>query len=264
MAINLTDLGAYYKAAGNTKRSLDAYTSSLLILTELKGEKPQLVTTLLGLAELLTSTREYSAALTHYNDCLKAQKSFLGESHSDIALTMYLMGLAELNRGYYKRALLYFSESVEMMTVLENEVCSFNGNVYNSMGFLEMKNGKGDRALERFTEALRVRRALGEPLKEAETLMNIGHVYREEGKHASALEHYEQCLTIVSEVTGRDSETVVNVLIAIANVTNEMKSHDDAMSHYKNGTSYNVSFKLCTQSSSLTVWLICTQLLKSS
>ena len=264
MAINLTDLGAYYKAAGNTKRSLDAYTSSLLILTELKGEKPQLVTTLLGLAELLTNTREYNAALTHYNDCLVAQKSFLGESHADIASTLYLMGLAEMNLGYYKRALPYFSESVEMMTHLDDKRCSFNGNVYNTMGFLEMQNGKGDRALKRFTEALRVRRALGERLGEAETLMNIGHVYREEGKHAPALEHYEECLNIVSEVTGRDSEWVANVLIAIANVTNDMKSHDDAMSHYQNGASNKVSFLFCVQSSSLIISFIYTQLFKSS
>ena len=243
LGINIRKLGSYLKAAGDTDKALNAYTDSLLILTEMKGQKEELVCTLLELAGLLNGTGEFKAALGHYNDCLNIQKSLYTETHEDVAKTLYLIGTVKMNQGRYKKSLAFLDEAIDVMTALNGEVNQFNGNAYNLMGFVEMKNGDPDNSLERLSDALRVRRALGSRSQEAETLKNIGHVYREKNEFDMALEQYEECLCIITEEEGKESEAVVDVLIEMGNVASDMNSHDDAMSHYKNGEMYYFVFQ---------------------
>ena len=225
----------YLKAAGDTEKALVAYTDSLLILTGMKKQKHQLVHTLLGLADLLNSIGKYEAALDHYKDCLSIQKSLLSETHEDIATTLYLMGVVKMNHCQYDASLAYLKESVEVKTSSKDGINSFNGDAYNLMGFVEMRNGNRDGALSKFSDALRIRRALGKRLKEAETLKNIGNVYRENKEHERALEQYREALVIITEEEGRDSERVVDVLVAMGSIMSDLNSHDHALSHYKNG-----------------------------
>jgi tetratricopeptide (TPR) repeat protein len=121
------------------------------------------------------------------------------------------------------------------MTKLDDEIHPFNGDAYNLMGFIEMKNGNENGALIRLSDALRVRRALGNRLKEAETLKNIGNLHRERNNLDLALEQYEECLAIITEEQGRDSESVVDVLISMGSIMGDMNFYEDAISHYKNG-----------------------------
>lgn len=235
VASQLTDLGGYFKAAGNNEKSLDAYTNALLILTNMKDQKRELVRALLGLADLLHKKGQYKVALGHYNDCLHIQKSLYTETHEDVATTLYLMGVAKMNQGQYGKSLGYLNEAVDVMSALIGEVCPFNGDAYNLMGFVETKNGNHEDAMERFSDALRVRRALGNRLQEAETLKNMGNLWREKNEYNLAIDLYEECLGIITEEDGRDSESIIDVLIAMGNVASDMNLHDDAISHYKNG-----------------------------
>jgi tetratricopeptide (TPR) repeat protein len=235
VAVNVTNLGEYHKASGDTEKALEAYTNALRILEGKKSQQVVLVRALLGLADLLNSTGEYNAALGHYNDCLNIQKSLFSETHEDVATTLYLTGMVAMNQGHYAKALGFLTEAVDVMTALNDEVNAFNGDAYNMMGFVEMKNGNPDSALRRFYDALHIRRALGKHMKEAEALKNIGNVYREKNEYDLALDQYEECLSIITEEEGRDSEAIVDILIAMGDVTSDKNFHDDAMSHYKNG-----------------------------
>lgn len=235
LAVNLTNLGGYFRAAGDNDKALDAYTSALLILTGMKGYKEELIQALLGLADLLNDTGEYKAALGHYNDCLRIQKSLYTEPHENVATTLYSIGVVKMNQGQYVEALEFLDKAVDVMSALKGVINPFNGDAYNLMGFVEMKSGKADNAMKRFTSALQVWRALGRRIQEAVTLKNIGHVHREKSEHDLALEQYEDCLCIITEEEGKSSEAVVDVLISMGNVTNDMNMYDDAISHYKNG-----------------------------
>lgn len=235
VACHLTDLGSYFKDAGDNEKSLDAYTNALLILTGMKKQRQELVRALLGLADLLHKKGEYKVALGHYNDCLHIQKSLYTETHEDVATTLFLMGVVKMNQGQCGKSLGYLNEAVDVMTAINGEICSFNGDAHNLMGIVETKNGNYENAMERFSDALRVRRALGNRLQEAETLKNMGNLGREKNEYHLALELYEECLGIITEENGRDSESVVEVLVAMGNVASDMNMHDDAISHYKNG-----------------------------
>jgi tetratricopeptide (TPR) repeat protein len=228
IAVNLIDLGAYCKAAGSIAKAQDAYNDSIRILRRLENHDQEIVHALLGLADLMIVTGEHEAALNYYNECLDIQKTLFSETHEDVATTLYLIGVLTTSNAF-------LAESVDMIVALKGENHPFIGDAYNMMGFVEMKNGNADVALEKFSDALRVRRATRDRLKEAETLKNVGNVYRERNELKLALEQYEECLGIITEAKGRDSEAVVDVLIAMGSIMSDMNLHEGAMSHFKNG-----------------------------
>ena len=206
-----------------------------MILTERGDLQLQLTHALLGLADLLNKKKEYTASLGHYNDCLQIQKILFSENHEKVAITKYQIATVKMKQGLYDKALRYLNESVDIMTLLNGKTHPFIGDAYNLNAFLEMKKGNAENALKLFNDALQVRKALGDRTKEAETLKNIGHVYREKNDYDLALEQYEECLGILTEEKGRDSDAVADILIAMGDISSDMSSTDDAMSHYKNG-----------------------------
>lgn len=235
VAVNLTDLGAHRKAAGDNEKSKVAYSDSVRILRGIAGQELSLVNALLGLADLMNAIGEYGDALGNYNECLRIQKHLFCEMHEDVASTLYSIGTVKLNQCEFEKSIALLSKSVDIMTKLYDEIHPFNGDAYNLMGFIEMKNGNENGALVRLSDALRVRRALGNRVKEAETLKNIGNVHRERNNLRLAMEQYEECLAILTEEQGRDSESVVDVLIAMGSIMSDMNFDEDAISHYKNG-----------------------------
>eukprot|EP00804_Cyclotella_cryptica_P001810 CCRYP_018422-RA/>CCRYP_018422-RA protein AED:0.01 eAED:0.01 QI:141/1/1/1/1/1/3/1098/1518 len=233
VAVNLADLGAHRKATGAKAKAQVAYNDSIRILRGIAGQELELVNALLGLGDLMNTTEEYESALGSYNECHLIQKSLFGEIHEDVATTLYLIGTVNLNQCHYEKSLAFLSKSVDIMTKLHDEIHPFNGAAYNLMGFIEMKSGNENGALIRLSNALRVRRALGNRLKEAETLKNIGNVHRERNDLDVALKQYQECLAIVTDEEGSHSEAVVDLLIEMGSIMSDMNLHDDAISHYK-------------------------------
>ena len=208
------------------------------MLTGRKELRLKLTHALLGMADLLNKRKQYSASLSHYNDCLQLQKELFGDNHENVATTLYLIATVKMSQGFTDKALRCLSESVDIMSSLNGETHPFIGDAYNLNAFLEMKKGNIENALKLFNDALQVRKALGQRAKEAETLQNIGNVYREKGEYDIALEQYEESLGIMAEEKGRDSDAVADILIAMGDISSDRESSDDSLSHYKNGEIY--------------------------
>ncbi len=68
--------------------------------------------------------------------------------------------------------------------------------------------GETQRALEKYNEALPLRRAVGDRRGEAQTLANIGVVYQSLGEMPKALEKYNECLPLRRAVGDRGGEAV--------------------------------------------------------
>ena len=238
VAITLTILGAHLKGIEDYDKAEQAYNEAVQILRSLNNDLDlSLVDALLGMAGLLNETAEYVQAMECYVECLEIQKSVYGKSHDDIASTLYAMGLTKINQKLYSRALTFFQKALDIRVGIYGEADPSVRDTYSIMGFTEAASGDLDGALRKLGDALRVSQLLGDRLKEAETLSNIGNAHREKEEWELALEHYDDCMSIRIAELGRDHESVADALMAIGNVKSDMSKQEDAVKSYKDGES---------------------------
>ena len=235
-AITLTMFGAHLKTIGEYKKAELAYDDAVQILQALEGDQDlSLVDVYLGIAELMAAMSKYDDAMEYYFQCLEIQDSVFGEKHDDIASTLYAMGLVKHDAGLYSQALVLFAKSLVVRVELHGEAHPAVGDAYDMMGFVEAKNGDLDTALRRLNDGLKVRKSLGDQLKEADTLINIGNLHRERNEFELALQRYDDCLNIRISEMGRNNQSVADVLMALGNVQSDMDNPQDALSHYREG-----------------------------
>ena len=240
VAITLTILGVHLKGVGDYKKAEQAYNEAVQILRSLNENDDldlSLVDALLGLAGLLNEISEYVQAMECYVECLEIQKNVYGKSHDDIASTLYAMGLTKNNQKLYSRALTFFQKALDIRVGIHGEADSSVRDTHSIMGFTDAVSGDLDGALRKLADALRVSQLLGDRLKEAETLSNIGNVHREKEEWELALEHYDNCMSIRIAELGHDHESVADALMAIGNVKSDLSKHEDAVNSYKDGES---------------------------
>mmetsp|Transcript_28020 Transcript_28020/g.59757 ORF Transcript_28020/g.59757 Transcript_28020/m.59757 type:complete len:1770 (+) Transcript_28020:1-5310(+) len=234
VAITLTILGSHLKTIGAHEKAELAYSDAVRILQELEGDQDlSLVDALLGTADLMTAMSKYGDAIEYYIQCLKIQNTVFGMEHDDIATTLYAMGLMKHDEGLYSQALVYFAKALVMRVNLHGDAHSVVGDIYDMMGFVEAKNGELDSALLLLTDALKTRKSVGDRLKEADTLINIGNLHRERNEFEMALQRYDDCLNIRISELGRNSQSVADVLMAIGNVHSDMGNPQDTLSSYR-------------------------------
>lgn len=237
-AITLTIFGAHLKSIGAYKKAELAYNDAVRILQALDGEHDlSLVDALLGIADLMKTMSKYDDAMEYYVQCQEIQESVFGNKHEDIASTLYMMGLTKHAQGSLESALVLFAKALVMQVELHGEAHSSVGDTYDMMGFVEAKNGNLDTALRRLTEGLKVRKSVGDRLKEADTLNNIGNLHRERNEFELALQHYDECLDIKASVLGKNDQSLADVLMAKGNVKSDMEKPQEALEHYREGES---------------------------
>lgn len=236
VAITLTIFASHLKAIGDYKKSELAYNDAVRILQELEGDTDlSLVDAYLGMADLMKAMSKYGGAMEYYNQCLEIQERVFGEKHDDIASTFYAMGLVWHEEGSYSNALVFFAKSLVMKVHLHGEVHLDVADTYDMMGFVEAKNGELDTSLRRLTDAYKVRKSLGDPLKEADTLINIGNLHRERNEFDMALARYDDCLKIRISELGKNHQSVADVFMAMGNVQSDMENPEDALARYREG-----------------------------
>lgn len=235
-AITLTIFGSHLKSIGAYKEAELAYNDAVRIIQSLEDyQDASLIDAFLGMADLMNAMSSYDKALDHYKQCLETQKSLLGDAHDDIATTLYLMAVVMRNMGSHPEALDLLSKGLVMLVELNGEAHPAVGDVYEMMGFVEAKRGNLDTAQRRLNDALKVRKSLSDQLKEADTLTNLGNLYRERNEFDLAVQSYNDCLNIRIAVLGRKNQSVADALMALGNVESDMGNPEAALSHYREG-----------------------------
>ena len=100
--------------------------------------------------------------------------------------------------------------------------------------------GEMQKALEKFNEALPIRRAVGDRRVEATTLNNIGAVYRSLGETRKALEKYNEALPIRRAVGDRSGEaaTLNNIGMvyqSLGETQKALEKFNEALPHQAGG-----------------------------
>ena len=236
LAITLSIYGSHCRTIEDYKKSEYIYLQAMRILKGLDGEHDELMLdTLQGFAELKIAMRKYNGAAECYKRCLAIQEKLYGKKHDDVASTLYAMGVMMDKKGLYTDSLGHFARCLVMQVQLHGEDYPDVADTYEMLGFVEAKMGNLDAALKRLTNALKVRKALGDKLKEAETLLNVGNLYRERDEFRQACEHYDECLNIRTAELGRITQPIAEVLMALGNVQSDMENPEKAVSHYREG-----------------------------
>jgi len=100
----------------------------------------------------------------------------------------------------------------------------------NNIGWVYSDLGEKQKALEYYTQALAIFRAVGNRAGEATTLYNIGAVYSDLGEKQKALEYYTQALALFRAVGNRDGEATT--LYNIGGVYDALGEKRKALEYY--------------------------------
>ena len=246
VAITLCIFGSHLKRIRSYEKSEIAYNDAIQILQALEGDHtPLLVETFLGIADLMATISKFDDAIECYHRCLEMQVSLLGEYHDNIASTLYAMGLLLHEKGTYTDALAYLSKSLDMRVHIHGQNHPAIADIYDMMGYVDTKSGDLDSALRRLNDSLEVRKLVGDKLREADTLVNIGNLHRERKEFQLAIQHYDECLKMRISALGRNHGSVADVLMSQGNVHSDMNSTHDALARYREGEQIE---KHCTHS----------------
>lgn len=236
LALTLSIFGSHLKIIGDYKKSEYIYLQAIRILKALEGDQDlSLIDTFIGFAELKIAMKKLKGATECYKRCLAIQEKLYGNKHDDIASTLYAMGLVMEKRGLFVDALGHFARCLVIRVQLHGEDHPSVADTYDIMGFVEAKQGDLDVALKRLANALKTRRAVGDKLKEADTLVNIGNLHREKNEFDLALQNYDDCLNIRIAELGRHNQSVADIFMALGNVQSDMSKPEKALSHYREG-----------------------------
>src|SRR5690606_31841205 len=79
----------------------------------------------------------------------------------------------------------------------------------NNLGLVYQDSGRFEEALEAFSEALSIRREIGDASGMAQTLNNLGTIHQDNGDHAQATALWTEALEYARRVGDRMREAVI-------------------------------------------------------
>ena len=254
----LDELANAYWSLAEVQKAKHFFTEALSLAQKIDNKWAQ-ANAVLGLGRILVLSGNYDNAIEHYDQALVLYKSLdnrLGEAHTLIAigdaLHQFLKRSQEaLNR--YEEAIQLFiavGDSLGEANALKavGDVLPFlktqagNDDVMRSLRFQDSTN-KEDyifipmplldqryEALNRYDEALKLYKVVGDRLGEANTLIAIGDVLQFFNQRQEALNRYDEALRLYKIVGDRLGEA--NTLKAIGDVFQLFDQRYEALNRY--------------------------------
>jgi len=185
----------------------------------------------------------FTKALKTYRKCLVLDDSVISneiESNSglkdaylDYAESAYSLGITCEAMETYNDANDCFIESLRIFKCALGKENVNVAKTLNSIGHLQAKNKKFDKAEALLKEASRLCRLKSDDELLATTLFGLGIVMEKTQRYANALQCFEQALEIRTRKFGRISIEVAQALNNIAIVLGNMSKFDDAITKWK-------------------------------
>ena len=155
---------------------------------------------------------------------------------------MYPKGLILLSLQCHEDVLDCFNDVLRIREKTKGDDHTTVGDVLNITGFSEAKCGNGDKAFELLSKALQIREKNEEYAKAADTLQQIGDIFRSGQQFELAIQCYKECLRISCLELGDDNESIADGYIALGNIQSVVGKHQDACASYQEGKVDNCLF----------------------
>ena len=104
---------------------------------------------------------------------------------------------------------------------------------YSWMGVFYHENDDYSKALECYTEALRIADFLGEDLDRMVFSSHIANYYSEQGDYLKAVEYLQNTLPIIKDIYGSDDSLLASTHDRIGNIYKKMGDYSKALEYYK-------------------------------
>ena len=161
--------------------------------------------------------------LLHYGEAHQYEKAR--------AVAYNVMGVSDLNRSDYRRALKYFELSLKISDSIGDK--KGIGASIGNIGNIYKEQGALPKALDYYQRSLKIYEETGNKQGSAYTIHNIGIIYSEQGDSLKALDYYQRSLTICENI-GNDKATATS-LSSIASVYAAQGDYPKALDHYQRG-----------------------------
>jgi tetratricopeptide (TPR) repeat protein len=149
-------------------------------------------------------------AIQYFQEQLNISKEF--ESFEEVCGLLANLGDAYAVSGNLDRAKKYYEE--QRVLAESNGLHDYVGTSYNGIGFVFVKQGKIEKAIDCYFKALDSYRELEDDDKQLELLIGIGLNYRKLEQSRKAIECFEQALEIAKYIENRKEETQIRVDLA--------------------------------------------------
>lgn len=206
-------LQCYQAAEENFEQALEQAIS-------VHGQEHELVASiLLCLGELLQEINQIQQALFCFDESIQVRKVLYGPDSPSVAQVEYSKGVALLFHGDYEDALSCLNRALTIRQEKLGFLDSAVGDTLNTIGFLQLRMGNisGREALDPLTNALEIRRGVGNKAKVVSTLQNIASVYRKRKQFDSCIDTHAEILAVRQEEFGSNDERVTDAWINLAN-----------------------------------------------
>lgn len=190
--------GDLYQDLGHFKRSLEYFCRVLPHLVH--QDMQQLGTIYNSIGWSYYHLSQLDSAL-HYFYLSKRAHLLNSPSNPEVAYPLGNLGLTYRKLNHLDSALKYSQEAIPLF-----EEIWFMGGVAeaeNNIGFVLLKQGKGEQAILRFKKALKLSREYEDPFEEMNAHEGLYLFYRDRDP-AKALGHLEQCSRLKSETLAKD------------------------------------------------------------
>jgi serine phosphatase RsbU (regulator of sigma subunit)/predicted negative regulator of RcsB-dependent stress response len=145
-----------------------------------------------------------------------------------IAINLNILGIIELNKGDYLKALTYLFDGLKINEKIQNKKdISFN---LNNIGEVYRLQNNYNEALKYYTKALLINEKIAFKQGVAINLNNIGEVYKEQGKYIEALVYFFKSLKICEKIN--DKARIALRLNNIGEIYAKQNKYTEALNAY--------------------------------
>ena len=150
----------------------------------------------------------------YYTKELEIDKTFLGDNHPKVAITLNNLGNTWNDLGEYKKAIECFTQALEIFKAVLGDRHTFVAKTLDNLGNAWGYLGENKKAIQYYTQALRIKKDSSDNSNPqvALTLDNLGNAWRNLGEHQKAIAFHEQALEIYKAFHGAHHPSVARTL----------------------------------------------------
>lgn len=197
-------LGGIYQRTGNYTTAMDFYFDALGILDSDKDidEKRRLeyYSQIYRNISICFSYNNFDKANLYQRKSIAVAKEYLKKYPGDVSKKELLysqnnMGTLYLNYGKMSEAEKYYIQALALlrnMKGLEKTYCS----IYNNMGIISYEKGERQKSLAYFNESLKLCRQYEDQYNLANTLLNLGELFRLEKKYTLSIQKADSAMEL--------------------------------------------------------------------
>jgi len=240
VAYSFYKIGLLHFRRGNIPQAKLNYLQSKQLL-EQTGAPSDLVRLLSGLANVclyqdaLKEAKEYSQqSVALANSLGSDDKPLIGPIQYGVAVSWGNLGDLAKGEGHYDEALAYYQKALESLRSLSNVLPQYRADVADSLadiGRVYRVMGNHSQALNYLNEASALAKTLQQPDKLASVLNSIGVLYIEQNDYAKAADFISRSLAIY-KTTG-DKFEIARLLLNQGVINQRQAKYEEAIKNFK-------------------------------